>query len=82
MTARDALDKLNRSPELCDALLCAGVLVPSKLTQYQALVYYERRLATLRKKRKRGWKGRAMEDTIKKFRVSKDTIYRIKQTLK
>lgn len=79
ITVLEAINALNSRPELTDVLVRVGVINSCILRYPEIYRFYTNRLKELKKGKVKNWKGKAMIETIHKFRVSDETVYRIKK---
>lgn len=79
ITVLEALKTLTNQPELTDVLVRVGVINSCVLHYPEIYEFYISKLKELRKAKVKNWKGEAMIETIHKFRVSDETVYRIKK---
>lgn len=77
MTTLQAINELQGQEELLQKLLQAGVVVPSKLIQAEIYSFYIKTRRDLFKERCPTYRGRAMLETVRKYNISQDTVYRI-----
>lgn len=81
MKGIEAIKALRENECQCSALLRVGVIHPGRLMYAEIYEYHEARLAHHRKARVTNWKGEALADTVNRYGISKDTVYRIKREL-